>query len=239
MLKCRWLPVTAARRPRDPLHGRPIIQTCPDVVCADVSIYQAAENVGIKLPASCLMGSCTSCCGKVLSGATIAQRRRRLASSLCKVACQFQGFSGFACAGAVRDGPAPGQTALLIIPRRHLPARPLTISAGKVSTKGQTCIPPGLAKEGYVAMCCATPTSDVRILTNQVSWGWRVPTMQAAVVGGPHGVKCGPLLGAAAEVNRPILPSPSGRRAARCASSGARKRRPNTAEAPARPLPHS
>lgn len=31
----------------------------------------------------------------------------------------------------------------------------------------QTCLPPALLKEGYVAICCATPTSDVKLLTHQ------------------------------------------------------------------------
>lgn len=41
------------------------------------------------------------------------------------------------------------------------------VVAGKVSTKGQTCVPPGLAKGGFAAMCCARPQANVTILTHQ------------------------------------------------------------------------
>lgn len=49
---------------------------------ADRSIYQAAEDFGIKMPASCLSGSCSACCGKVLKGAPpppprLHRRRKR------------------------------------------------------------------------------------------------------------------------------------------------------------------
>ncbi|PSC70240.1 ferredoxin [Micractinium conductrix] len=70
-----------------------------------LSLYDAAENVGVSLPACCWQGSCSACAALVLKG--------------------------------------------------------------KVSTKGQTCIPPGLAKEGYVAMCCGVPLTDVTLKTHQ------------------------------------------------------------------------
>lgn len=41
------------------------------------------------------------------------------------------------------------------------------VVSGKVSTKGQSCVPPSLAREGYVALCVAHPASDVAILTHQ------------------------------------------------------------------------
>jgi hypothetical protein len=36
-----------------------------------------------------------------------------------------------------------------------------------VKQSKQSCLPQPLLKEGYVAICCATPTSDVRLLTHQ------------------------------------------------------------------------
>jgi hypothetical protein len=36
-----------------------------------------------------------------------------------------------------------------------------------VKQSKQSCLPPPLLKEGYVAICCATPSSDVRLLTHQ------------------------------------------------------------------------
>jgi ferredoxin len=41
------------------------------------------------------------------------------------------------------------------------------ILSGRVSQPKQTCIPAQLLKEGYVALCCATPASDVKIQTHQ------------------------------------------------------------------------
>jgi ferredoxin len=41
------------------------------------------------------------------------------------------------------------------------------VLAGRVSQHGQQCIPPPLLKQGYVALCCSTPASDVRLLTHQ------------------------------------------------------------------------
>lgn len=41
------------------------------------------------------------------------------------------------------------------------------LHAGKVSTKGQTCVPASLVREGYVGICCARPQSDVVLRTHQ------------------------------------------------------------------------
>lgn len=69
------------------------------------SIYDIASYAGVHLPASCRMGTCTSCVCKLL--------------------------------------------------------------AGHVKQPQQSCLPPPLLKQGYVAICCATPTSDVTLLTHQ------------------------------------------------------------------------
>lgn len=41
------------------------------------------------------------------------------------------------------------------------------VLSGRVSQPKQKCIPTPLLKEGYVALCCAVPASDVRIQTHQ------------------------------------------------------------------------
>jgi hypothetical protein len=38
---------------------------------------------------------------------------------------------------------------------------------GHVKQPKQSCLLPPLLREGYVAICCATPISDVRLLTHQ------------------------------------------------------------------------
>eukprot|EP00878_Enallax_costatus_P013712 GHUV01014341.1.p1 GENE.GHUV01014341.1~~GHUV01014341.1.p1 ORF type:complete len:126 (+),score=18.97 GHUV01014341.1:323-700(+) len=38
---------------------------------------------------------------------------------------------------------------------------------GKLNSPKNSCIPPALAKEGYVTICCATPATDVKLLTHQ------------------------------------------------------------------------
>lgn len=48
---------------------------------------------------------------------------------------------------------------------------------GRVNNPDQRCIPPALVKEGYVALCCSTPASDVRLATHQ---GVNVRTWKAA-----------------------------------------------------------
>jgi ferredoxin len=42
--------------------------------CAGASIYDVAHYAGVGLPASCLQGSCTSCCAKVVSGESLVTR---------------------------------------------------------------------------------------------------------------------------------------------------------------------
>lgn len=41
------------------------------------------------------------------------------------------------------------------------------VLSGRVSQPKQRCIPAQLVKQGYVALCCATPSSDVKIQTHQ------------------------------------------------------------------------
>lgn len=41
------------------------------------------------------------------------------------------------------------------------------VLSGHVKQPKQSCLPPELVQEGYVALCCATPTSDVHIQTHQ------------------------------------------------------------------------
>lgn len=35
-----------------------------------------------------------------------------------------------------------------------------------MTTPGQSCVPPGLQQQGYAALCCARPATDVLIKTN-------------------------------------------------------------------------
>jgi hypothetical protein len=51
---------------------------------------------------------------------------------------------------------------LIIVDHRHAASQ-----EGHVKQSKQSCLPQPLLKEGYVAICCATPTSDVRLLTHQ------------------------------------------------------------------------
>lgn len=43
----------------------------------------------------------------------------------------------------------------------------LESSAGKVEQKKQTCLDSQLVREGFVALCCAHPLTDVKIQTHQ------------------------------------------------------------------------
>ena len=75
-------------------------------VWGDRTILESADYAGISLPASCKVGSCTSCVGRVLEG--------------------------------------------------------------HIEQKKQTCLDSNLISQGFVALCCAHPTSDnVVIQTHQ------------------------------------------------------------------------
>ena len=53
-------------------------------------------------------------------------------------------------------------------PLAHPPCSPAPpCRAGKVGTKGQPCIPPELARQGYVTLCTARPQSDCTLQTHQ------------------------------------------------------------------------
>lgn len=61
---------------------------------------------------------------------------------------------------------APPPTHLTLFAGPAGPSRP---RAGKVSSSGPSCVPPGLARQGYITLCTSRPVTDVVIETHQAS----------------------------------------------------------------------
>lgn len=116
---------------------------------------------------SCRQGTCTTCCAKLPSGRVSQPKQNCIPPSAAEHVTPDPLYSPPTVC-ALPSFPCPTLLHCLV-PRRQgtCTACCAKLLSGRVSQPKQKCIPPALLKQGYVALCCATPASDVKLQTHQ------------------------------------------------------------------------
>lgn len=130
------------------------------------SLYDVASYAGVPLPASCKQGACTACCAKLLSGRVNQTGQTCVPPPLVKV--RWRAARGGTCsarrAAKLRAGACVRRTLFRIAHCSHM--RPAAhVAAARCHACGRRRLCP--QQEGYVALCVATPVSDVKLMTHQ------------------------------------------------------------------------